>query len=207
MKDRIENLQSLVFEKIQSAAVSQDVEEISRLTPLSKKLQALATKLEGLSAQISDIEEEFENPNRAKPPQMTKVVVPAAKVSKGRRTHLRIEIDWEANGHSYPRQVIEEPTAAASMITLLRTLHCRLGIKVLEKAEGFIINRGPFVSSKPFEDYRNPSTGEIYGNSHISGTRFNVLTHSETKQKVSDLRKFLKGVVGFRSDSFSVKKV
>jgi len=202
MKDRIKSLADRIFNSMQEALNEENIEEISRLTPLSKRLKSLSSKLEALEDSLNDIDESLQMPADDPPAKKPKPIH-----TKSRRSHIRIEIDWEANGHSYPRQVIEESTSAASMVTLFSTLHRRIGIKVLENAQAFLINRGPLISSSPQKEFRNLSTGEIYGNSPIPGTKYNVLTHSETKQKVSDLRRFLKGVVGFRSDTFSVKKI
>ena len=111
--------------------------------------------------------------------------------SKGPRSNISVVLNWQLINRGN-QEKIRENTAAATMARLMERLARSLGEKILDKLTGFRISRGPIVSRTPDRDFINKKTGDTYAHHKIPNTSYYVLTHSETDQKVKDLKSIAK---------------
>jgi len=81
-----------------------------------------------------------------------------------------------------------------------------MGPEALIKLEQVRINRGPLISKTPARDFLNQAKGDLYSHKRIRGTDYYILTHSETSQKVDDLKKVCR-VLGFAPESVHIEQV
>jgi hypothetical protein len=69
-----------------------------------------------------------------------------------------------------------------------------MGQQVLTTLRNVRINRGPLVSNDPQNDFKNRTDGSIYQHQPILDTGYHVLTHSNSSQKVGDIKKACKAL-------------
>jgi hypothetical protein len=174
-------------------AAKNDVEAIRRLSEIATRIKSMQESLDAIEHDAAEIAASLER--FAAVPVASVSTLPAAAEpepddhygrSKARR--LRIEVDWNALGTSGGREVISERMASDTLVKFLQRLHSILGPEAVEKLASFRISRGPLVSKDPNRDFRNHTNGTVYSHQRIAGTAFYVLTHSQTSQKVSDIR-------------------
>jgi hypothetical protein len=205
MKQELQTIQTDVLGRISKAAQGGDLELVTQLSGYATKIkelsvayQRLESEVEILKTKISDLAKggsggDAQTLASASASQQTSSSIRSRQVN-GRAGPISIEIDWSKNGQPFGTEVISEPFASETLVTLFSRLHHTLGPRVLEVGSRIQINRGPFISENPNRDFANHSRGGTYSHHQIPGTRFYVLTHSQTDQKVHDIRTLLKAL-------------
>lgn len=215
MKLKLESLQASILRKISDAAQEGKIDEITRLSALATRTKELAVahgRLEedvrAISILVSEADENGAAVAKQSVTPHQDVLLSMASARRGRREVSCIEviIDWSKNGQPYGIETIRTPFASESLVQLIRRLYEVYGQRAVEVASGIQVNRGPMISQNPDRDYANQSNGEKYSFHLIPGTRYSVLTHSSTDQKVNDVQHLLREL-SLVPGSYSVKKV
>ncbi len=191
-----------------------DDEEVVRLSSFLTKLKELEIANQRLESEVTEIARSLNGENESPTqnisvPRNVNVRIQSTSIRKGRKkppTTFQTEIDWSMNGQPYGTEVIFEKFASNSLVRLLRRLHEVLGNRVLSVASQILINRGPFISQNPKQDYINHSKGELYPYHQIPETPYSVLTGNTTKEKVDALKTLL-SKLGLVQGSYTVIKV
>jgi hypothetical protein len=179
----------------QYAAKGDDVQAISRLSETATKIKSLqenlvaveqeANKIENYLNGFSKISKDEPSVNYTTPP-INFSEFDYARRSQGKKLH--IEIDWQRLQKPGGQEVICEHQASETMTKFIQRLYMVYGTSIFDKLSTFRISRGPIVSKDPNRDFVNRSKGTPYSHQEIRGTGFSVLTHSQTSQKVGDLK-------------------
>ncbi len=181
-------------------AAKNDVEAIKRLSDVATRIKSLQESLTAIEHDATELESLLEgftkSPDSAlKAFSLTQPQIELENdefVSRSRGKKLLIEIHWERLGKPGGKEVICESMASDTMAKFLLRIHAALGTGALEKLAAFRISRGPIVSKDPQRDFANRSNGTVYSHQRVAGTPFYVLTHSQTSQKVGDVREACK---------------
>jgi len=195
MKTDLAQLSSQTMTLIAQSAGKNDVESIKRLSDTATRIRALQENLATIEHDAASIEE-FLSSFTARPPSiLAPVESPEQEFEldeefggRSRAKTLRIEIDWSRLGKPGGREVISDSKASETMTRFVHRLYTQIGIGVLDKLATFRISRGPMVSKTPQRDFMNQAKGTPYGHQRVPGTPYYVLTHSQTSQKVGDLK-------------------
>lgn len=177
-------------------AVKNDVEAINRLSDTATKIKRLQESLAAIEHDASDLEtflNGFTKSPESESPSATSLLAnhfePSDDVeSRSRSKKLCVEIDWGRLEKPGGKEVICERMASDTMTKFVHRLYAALGIAILEKLSSFRISRGPLVSKDPKRDFSNRANGTLYSHQRVPGTSFYVLTHSQTSQKVADVK-------------------
>lgn len=126
--------------------------------------------------------------------------------TKAPLTILRVTICWTKLGVAADEEVIEERTAADTLMRLFERLSEQMGIQILERASKVIHGDRPLLSRSPTRDWVNPNSGEPYTARSIGRTGWYVITHSATQQKIDQIQAVSQGL-GFLSSAIRAEAV
>jgi hypothetical protein len=171
---------------IATAALAGDMEKVAAITaalkPLEGKLGALIEARRDWQRQMDALS------------ALTK-----AEQTKEPQTRLRITINWRAAGQNRPDQVIDDPQAATSLVTYIKTLVEIFGPSVLPRLQEIRVLKNALVSQSPQRDFINPKQGEPYSHHRIGNTGWFVNTNTSTehkKEQIDEIRKLLRLPLG-----------
>lgn len=188
MKHNLTELSDRVMRIIPAFAQRNDATTIGRLAGMASKLQQMQKQLTDIEQEKVHIEESLTKFERqiAGPP----IAAPPHPPEMGRRTprKIRILIDWSRAGKNGETEVICEHKSSDSLAKWATRLYEEMDLEVVEKLTQFRVSRGPLVSRDPARDFKNRVNGEVYQHQPIGDSGCFILTHSETPQKVQDIK-------------------
>ena len=196
MISKLNQLSARTMSLIGEFAAKNDVEAINRLSGTATKIKGLQESLAAIEHDASDLEiflngftKSPANEPLSATSRITNHLEPSDDAeSRSRGKKLRVEIDWSRLEKPGGKEVICERMASDTMTKFVHRLYAAFGISTLEKLSSFRVSRGPLVSKDPNRDFSNRSNGTLYSHQRVSGTSFYVLTHSQTSQKVGDVK-------------------
>jgi cell division septum initiation protein DivIVA len=214
MIQQIENLKVKIGKLMQDHLAKHDFDTVTILSPLLSRLQQLQRRNADLEQEVSEIESTLKTVNGAASTQKVAELVPRLTTAyenmealeHGLRQTLRIRIDWRANRRNRDSEEIYEHTAASSMAIFINRLIQEMGDEALRKLEQVRINRGPLISKTPHKDFMNHAQGKPYAHKKLPSFDYDVLTHSQTTQKVEDLKRVCR-VLGLVPGSVQIEIV
>jgi hypothetical protein len=185
-KTQTQSADAAARQAIATAAIAGDIAKVTAITsalkPLSSSLDALIRARREWQQQL-DVLGAHTKAEQSKEPQ----------------TRLRITINWHATGHERQDQLIDEPQAAASLATYIKTLVEVFGPSVLPRIQEIRVLKNALVSEWPQRDFMNPKQGEPYSHHPIGSTGWFVNTNTSTEHKaeqISEIRKLLRLPLG-----------
>lgn len=176
------------MEQIQSASQRSDVTEIERLSIIAKRAKEIDLHFKSLNAELAELFSALERPGDTSQLLEDRGHRFQQPFIAGRKGELEAVLDWAACGITRPRAIVCEPKASETLVAFIAELVAAKGPGVLDALAQLRVNRGPLVSSNPDVDYRNSKSGQPYQHQAIPGTRFHVLTHSSTDEKLDIIR-------------------
>jgi hypothetical protein len=186
-----------ILHEIQAAAASGDLEKISRMNQMAKRVQEIEAGKTAFAAELAEIATKLKDGGSTEQP--TFALIPRHSGP------LTVEIDFPRLGTSHPNVVISERQASDTMRRVIEALVAAKGAGILQALAQVRVNRGPLVSNQPKRDYNNSRSGQLYAHQPIGSTGYSVLTHSSTAEKVRDLR-MVGERLGYSSLHFRVRK-
>jgi len=194
---------------ISTLARKGDAPNIARVAATASRIQQLQEQLQHIEQEIPQIEEKLKAFTLGQVPSdaragSAKAFAPTNGHSGNKR--LQITVDWGRLGKPGGKEVICEHMSSDTMTKWAARLYQQFGPEPLQKLARFRINRGPMVSTNPQSDYRNQKDGRIYAHQPIADSGYDILTHSQTSQKVSDIRNACKSL-GFPIGAVLVDEV
>jgi len=195
MNTKLNQLATKTMSLIGKFAEKNDVESIQQLSQTATKIKTLQESLASIEHDATKIEDYlngFLKAPAAIPPsiylQTPQEVDEFDRVGRSRGKKLRVEINWERLQKPGGREIICEHQASETMTRFIQRLFNMNGIAILEKLSTLRISRGPIVSKDPNKDFVNRANGTLYAHQRLQGTAYHVLTHSQTSQKIGDLK-------------------
>jgi hypothetical protein len=170
-----------ILAKIQLAAGAGDLERISRLNQLAKRVREIEEGTKAFDAELAQITSEVEGKETS---DRTYQAVASPPIHSG---PIVVTIDFPHLGVNHAAVVISERQASDTMRRVIEALVAAKGPSILQSLTQLRVNRGPIVTQDPEHDYKNPQTGQLYAHQPVGSTGFFVLTHSATVEKVRDL--------------------
>lgn len=174
-----------ILGKIQQAATTGDLDGITHLNQLAKRVREIEESRSALEAELTRIASEVDGV--AKTQNEPQPMLPG--VSYNNTGPIVVIADFPRLGINRPQAIISERQASDTMRKVMEVLVEAKGLPVLEQLTQLRVNRGPLVSGDPVRDYTNPQSGQLYAHQRIGNTGYSVLTHSATAEKIRDLRK------------------
>jgi hypothetical protein len=196
MNAKLQQLSTRTMILIGEFAVKNDVEAIKRLSDAATRIKSLQDSLAAIEHDATELESFLngftKSPDGAAPifslPETQPELNEDEDGSRSRGKKILIEIHWERLGKPGGKEVICEHKASDTMAKFLHRLYNALGTGALEKLSTFRVSIGPLVSKDPRGEFANRAKGTLYSHQRLPGTPFYVLTHSQTSQKVGDLK-------------------
>jgi hypothetical protein len=179
-----------LLEKIKEATARMDLAELTRLSKMAQRVQAIETQLGALQDELRQIDNSVAHDGG----RVAAMALPETVYSVDRAVStpmggdIVVEINWSLCKIDRPKARISERKVSDTMVSFMEELHAALGVEVLRKLTAFRVSRGPLVSQNPQADYVNNKTGATYVNHSIGHTGYYVLTHSGTAEKVAALK-------------------
>ena len=186
---KMETKQTLdrLLEGIKAATVRMDLAEITRLSKMAQRVQAIEAQVGVLNQELRQIENSLGIGRGSAAPTETKPSFNLENASAAASGDMVVEVNWSLCKIDRPNARISDRKVSDTMVSFMEELQAALGIEALRKLSAFKVSRGPLVSQNPQTDYVNNATGAIYVNHPIGHTGFYVLTHSSTAEKVAAL--------------------
>lgn len=207
MKTEYSSLRDEVFNRIEEAARSGNIDQITQLSSISLRIKKALDTYDFLESEYHNLSCQLGKKNTDKPVKDGNSSFDLGYLkTKSPKTILSVQIDWDANDKPYGVDVFCETKTTTTMVRLMERIYSILGDRVLEIGSRERVSRGPLLSNSPEKDYANQTKGGIYQHSPIGDTGYYVLTHSDTDQKVKNIMGFLSRL-GLVPGSFSVCKV
>jgi len=174
----------------------QEFEEASRLAQIASQLQKLDEQKSQLLAAVKG-----EPTVRAPLHRAGTLNGMRSRRNGGAGSRGGLAVELVIKG-SQPVRICER-TSADTLVVLMERILANFGRGALEKLTTLQVCRGPLVTRDPQHDYLNPKKGDLYTHHRIPGTDMYVLTHSDNKQKVKDIRSALR-MLGLPDGAFTV---
>ena len=217
MQNELETLSSQAMSLITTLAAKKDASAIARVAATANRIVQLQSQLADIHSEIQRIREslaEYEPgpviPKAPAPQPPASVAAPSSDVApaafRSARHALRIQIDWGRLGKSHGVEVICEHKASDTLAKWAERVYEVLGPEALDKLATLKISRGPMVTRNPERHYVNGATGTLFSHQQVGRSGFFILTHSQTSQKVADLKNASK-ILGFPVGSVQVEEV
>lgn len=165
--------------RISEASKRQDVTELERLTKIAKRVQELESAAQRIESELADLERSLKDPSAAILSE-----APKSEVEFGARPSIRIAIDWNKTAVRRAPVVIEERKASQALVSFLAEICAAMGEAALDQLAKLKISRGPLVSKQPQADFINNGNGTVYAHHPIPGSKYFVITHSGTTEKI-----------------------
>jgi hypothetical protein len=192
MKSDLEALHNNAMQLIGVLAGKGDVAAISRVAATAKQIQQLQEQLVHIEQEIPRMKENLAIYAAAEKMPRPDIATPASGASSngyGGKKLLRVQVDWMRLGKAGGKEVISEHKSSDTMAKWAGRLYQQMGTQVLQNLSNFRISRGPMISKQPNVDFINKQDSTLYSHQPILDSGYYILTHSQTTQKVGDVRK------------------
>lgn len=187
MKSQLDEMEKEAMTLIAKYARDSDVGAISRLSDTARRISNVKQQLADIDSEYRNISESLNRFRTSSSEQ--RGAHSSESVSESRRKKLKIEIDWSRIGRGTEKEVISENVSSATVVKFTERLVRVFGERCLEQLVHLRLNRGPFVSKNPDQDFCNKAAGSLYQHQRVPGTDYYVLTHSANAEKVADVRR------------------
>lgn len=219
MQHDLDRLSTQAMSLITTLASKKDAAAIARVAATANRIVQLQGQLSEIDSEIQRIRQTLAayepRPDVPLPPSVPTqgqgtgvddAASDAAASTRLVRHALRIQVDWGRIGKSRGIEVISEHKASDTQAKWAERVYEELGPEALEKLAHFRISRGPMVSRNPERDFLNRASGALFSYQPVGRSGFFILTHSQTSQKVADLKAASK-LLGFPVGSVLVEEV
>ena len=195
MKEKIDQLQCRIASTMQTRLAEKQFESVSQLSKLlsavgeiGKKYSDLERALEETTASLGLITTKHVG-QQGNGATAQSSLLGASFWERAQSGGLRIRVRWSLNRRNLEDEEFCEHTAAATMAVFVGRLVTVFGETALKKLLRIRINRGPLLSQHPEVDFINQTQQSVYAHKKVPGTDYFILTHSQTSQKVEDLKR------------------
>jgi negative regulator of replication initiation len=175
-----ETLIKNIMRRASKASAEHDIEELDRMTRYAKRVQVIAEQQKQFSTELEKIAEAVVDDSLD-----AELVGASAGI---RRKGIRVSIDWRSVSQSRDLTRIEQAKGSKALVGFLSEIYSVMGEEALEKLTALRISRGPLVSVDPKRDFINRGDGSVYAHHPIPGTKYFVITHSGTTEKMEAMR-------------------
>lgn len=172
-----------IVSQIKAATAAMNLPEITRLSQLAQRVQAIDAQMVALREELLRIENSLGVGEPLRP-----FVLPINPPAPKPDGDVIIEINWGLCNIARPNARISERMMSDTMVSVMNELLAALGVEALHKLTALRVSRGPLVSRNPQTDYVNSKTGANYVSHPIGHSGYNVLTHSGTAEKIAAIK-------------------
>lgn len=209
MKTELIKLHAEAMELIGVLAKKGEASMISRIAPIATQIEQLQNQLLQVEQETARLKEELATFAKAERKSNFPIVaqIRASNANgHGGKKQLRVQIDWARLGKEGGKEIITEHKSSDTMAKWAGRLYQKFGVHFLQRLSTFRINRGPMISKQPKSDFVNKQDGTLYSHHAVLDSGYYILTHSQTSQKVEDIRRACQ-FLGFPIGAVSVDEV
>jgi len=164
-------------EAIANAALEGDWERSKAITEAAKLIDSTNAELKIVSEKVAKALDAFDNAMRINAPS-----------TKSPQKRLRVTIFWTRADFAKPNEILDEETAAETLVRFIESLVLVIGPQILPAIANVPNGASGLVSRAPETDFRNPNSNVLYAHAPLGPTGWFLKTHSSTKQKADQVR-------------------